>query len=190
MIVGNPSILAIESEITQAYSEPSLRGLGLFVIHVGGHRYGVYSPDATMLANSFNSVERRIANRGRHAAPFVAEPEPEKIVAAVVTAIYRDAYNESYFGIPARDFVNLIYSNDLLWAPDGDEAFDDGSCVLQFDDQDCVRVIAFTKNGGGDPDPATIRDVRLSAGDYYSILQLWRDRFDAQWITAGKIANL
>ncbi len=36
MIVGDPSRFALESEITYAYDLLSQRGLGYFVIHVGG----------------------------------------------------------------------------------------------------------------------------------------------------------
>jgi len=44
MIVGIPSILAIESNITKAYDNISLLAIGCFVIHINGIRYGVYSP--------------------------------------------------------------------------------------------------------------------------------------------------
>jgi immunity protein 42 of polymorphic toxin system len=36
MIVGNPSIFAIESQITKAYESLSMRALGFFVVHIGG----------------------------------------------------------------------------------------------------------------------------------------------------------
>ena len=48
MIVGDTQVFAIESEITEAYASLGLRALGFFVIHVGGSRYGVYDPNATM----------------------------------------------------------------------------------------------------------------------------------------------
>ena len=35
MIVGDPSIFAIESGITKAYERPSFLALGFFVLHVG-----------------------------------------------------------------------------------------------------------------------------------------------------------
>jgi hypothetical protein len=58
MIVGDPSVFAIESEITRAYERLSFRALGYFVIYVCGRSYGVRAPDATMLACSFDAVEK------------------------------------------------------------------------------------------------------------------------------------
>ena len=52
MMIGDPGISAIESEITQAYEPVSVRAMGFFVIHMGGRCYGVRRPDATMLARS------------------------------------------------------------------------------------------------------------------------------------------
>jgi hypothetical protein len=42
-------------------------------------------------------------------------------------------------------FTKTLHSNSLVWAPDGDEAFDDSSNVLQFDIADPVRLIAFKR---------------------------------------------
>src|SRR5213592_1398943 len=150
MIVGNPSVLAIESEITQAYGELGRRALGFFVIHVDGRAYGVRSPDASMLGCSFNEVEGRIKNRGGHVVPF-AEFEAEKIAAAFRRAIYADDVRDTdhFFGLRTADFAEAIYSKRIQWAPDGDEAFDDGAHVLQFDVKDRVRVIAFRSSGKG-----------------------------------------
>jgi hypothetical protein len=75
MIVGDTGTFAIESGMLQSYSRPSLRALGLFVIHVGGLRYGVSESAATLMANSFEEVRNRIARRGLHAAPFSDEPD-------------------------------------------------------------------------------------------------------------------
>ena len=167
MIVGDRSIFAIESGITQAFRNPSLRALGFFVIHVGGRRYGVYSSDATMLANSFDEVEKRLADRGRHTAPFATEADAGEIADAFRRAIYAEERKDTYFGIPLGEFCNRFSreSNDLVWAPDGDEAFDDGSYVLQFDVQDRVRLIAFKRGEQYLHDPATLSDVWLASDD-------------------------
>ena len=50
MIIGNLSIFAIESSITQAHNTLSQRALGFFAIHVGGRRFSVCEPDATMMS--------------------------------------------------------------------------------------------------------------------------------------------
>jgi hypothetical protein len=189
MIIGDPSVFAIESVIAKAYERPSFRALGFFAIHVDGKCYGVRKPDATMLACSFDEVEQRIPQRGRHTAPFADEPDAGKIADAFRNAIYADEQSESYFGIPLLEFQRFLAgnANDLVWAPDGDEAFDDGSYVLQFDIGEQVRLIAFRCKEGGRHDPASIRDVRITADDFYHTLQQWHEAFKAEWASSPKI---
>jgi hypothetical protein len=180
MIIGDPSILAIESEITLAYEQQSFLALGFFAIHAGGRRYGVHKPDATMMGCSFDEVERRVAARGSHVAPF-AERDATNIVEAFRGAVYADKQADTYLEMSVRAFVDIIYSNNIAWAPDGDEAFDDGSYVLQFDVANRVRVIAFKRGQDRLHDPSTLRDVWLPADDFYSVLQRWHIAFAAEW---------
>ncbi len=76
-----------------------------------------------------------------------------------------------------------------MWAPNGDEAFDAGSRVLQFDIGGRVRLIAYTelpKDGDYCHDPNTIRDVWLSSDRFYAILSEWLAAFDSEWHSAPK----
>ena len=185
MTIGDTSTFAIESEITRAFEKPSWRGLGFFVIHVAGQRYGIKSPGQSMLACSFDEVGTRITGRGKHQAPF-AEAAAIDIANAYVGAIYLDNNgNETYFGFSEPQFTKAIYSNSLVWAPDGDEAFDDGSYVLQFDLDDRVRLIAF-KRPDSLVDPASVREVWLSADTFYGTLREWRNSFMAEWESLPK----
>ncbi len=88
MIIGNKTTFAIESGITKAYERLGFRALGFFLVHIGGECYGVREPDATLLANAFDEVARMIADRGKHIAPFAAEPNARIIVDAIRKAIY------------------------------------------------------------------------------------------------------
>ena len=186
MIIGEPSRFAIESGITNAYHDPGLRALGFFSIRVGGRRYGVHSRDATMLACSFDEVARRLAYRGRHAAPFAAEANAGEVADAILSAVYADEQQVSYLGESQAEFVDLIYSNHLIWAPDGDEAFDDSSFVLQFDLLDRVRLIAFTSREDFRHEPTSLKDLWLTAEEFYHILQRWHDSFVAEWTSLPK----
>src|SRR6478672_7257374 len=143
MIVGTPSVFAIESSISRAYERLSLRALGFFIIHIGGRSYGRRTPDSTMLACSYDEVERRITRRGRHSVPFGAETDGAKIANAFRAVLYSDSPQGNYFGLPFLTFRDMLQSSHIVWAPDGDEAFDDGSYILQFDIDDNVRLIAF-----------------------------------------------
>jgi hypothetical protein len=189
MIVGNPSVFAVESGIVQAYKRLSFRALGFFVIYVGGRCYGNRSPDSTMLACSYDEIQRRLAERGSHTSPFAAEAEAGKIADAFRDAFYAQKQRDSYFGIPWSEFSDIIRSKRIMWAPDGDEAFDDGSYVLQFDVHDRVRLIAF-KSGQDDlHDPATINDMWLTADEFYGVLQRWHDLFEAEWVSMPKVSS-
>jgi hypothetical protein len=179
MLVGDPLTFAVESEISRRYEEPSLMALGYFLIHVNGRCYGVKSPGATMLANSFDAVGGRIAMRGTHKAPF-ATADALQLADAYSRAIYIESRDDELFlGMPEAQFKKAIYSGQLIWAPDGDEAFDDGSHVLQFDADDRVRLVAF-KRPDWLPDPASVSEIWLAANDFYSALEQWREGFQNQ----------
>jgi hypothetical protein len=185
MTVGDSSLFAIESEITRAFERPSWRGLGFFVIHVAGQSYGIRSPGQTMLACSFDQIEARITRRGTHEAPF-AEAAAIDIADAYTSAVYLDNHeNEMYFGMSEAQFTKTLYTKSLVWAPDGDEAFDDHCYVLQFDVGDRVRLIAF-KRPESLIDPTSLREVWLSSDTFYNTLREWRDTFLAEWESLPK----
>jgi hypothetical protein len=183
MIVGDPKLFAIESQIQKAYSNPGLRALGYFLIHLDGRCYGKCEADATLLACSFDSICERIRERGRHKAPFSMHNDPSEVASSFISAIYSEQHRDSYFGILRDDFITYFScgADGVMWAPDGDEAFDDGSYVLQFDVEDTVRIIAFKHIGDGRHDPLSLADIWLPAADYYTILESWRDSFLESW---------
>ena len=184
MTVGDPSTFAIESEITRAFERPSWRGLGFFVIHVAGQSYGIKSPGQSMLACSFDEVGRRLNGRGTHQAPF-AEAAAIDIANTYTSAVYRKNGKENFFGMSEAEFTKTLYSNLLVWAPDGDEAIDDGSYVLQFDIGDRVRLIAFRRPDAL-VDPASVRESWLSSDIFYNALREWRHTFMAEWESLSK----
>jgi hypothetical protein len=83
-------------------------------------------------------------------------------------------------------FITSLYSNGLVWAPDGDEGFDDGGCVLQFDVGDKVRLIAFGRATNSILEPESLREVWIPAENFYAILQNWHDRFLEEWASFPK----
>ena len=187
MIAGNPSVFAIESNIDCAYERRSQLGLGFFVIYVSGRCYGVRTPENTMLACSYDEVSSRISMRGQHVAPFAIEPDGGKIADAFRAAIYSDEAQESYLNLPLSSFTALIHSKRIMWAPDGDEAFDDNSYILHFDVNERVRLIAFKSSLGYLHEPGSLSDVWLPANDFYKILQDWRDAFDNELESMPKL---
>ena len=78
----------------------------------------------------------------------------------------------------ARALQTTLTSNRILWAPDGDEAFDDGGHVLQFDIGDQVRLIAFVNRPSEDD---ALREVWLNADNFYGLITEWHNGFEAEW---------
>ena len=139
VLVGDSTTLAVGASITRA-RRLSQRALGFLVLHVGGKSYGVRSPEVTLLACSFDAVRRRIARLDMHCVLFGSTLTAAKIVDAVHASLYDEGrQGESFFGISADELRNALASNKMVWAPDGDAAFDDGGHVLQFDQGDSVR---------------------------------------------------
>lgn len=187
MQVGDPSTLAIESSITQPYERPSQRALGFFILYVGGKSYGVRSPEATLLACSFDAVRHRIARRGEHCVVFGSEPDTAKIVDAVHASMYDDdRHGESFFGMSADELREALGSNEIVWAPDGDAAFDDGGHVLQFDQGDRVRLIAFKNTRDPNDVLSTLAEAWMDADEFYELLDKWQTKFEAEWAAALK----
>ena len=182
MLCGNPATFAIESTITKAYERLGFRGLGYFVIHINGQRYGVREPEATMLACSFDAVNERLRSRGKHTATF-DKREAGLIANAYRHAIYAPDYeSDLFFARTDLKRDDVLSEHDITWAPDGDEAFDDWSFVLQFDVENKVRLIGFKSSEEGyNFAEGTLTDLWISAADFYSILQEWRDAFEAEW---------
>jgi hypothetical protein len=182
MVVGNAAVFALESTITRAYAEPGLRALGLFVVYIGGHRFGVYSADASLLANSFDEVARRILDRGQHTAAFSTEPNAADIVDAICRALYiEELKDQKFVGLEEKQFTEILYSNHLMWIPDGDAAFDDGSHVVQFDVQDRVRLIGFKRTQDAVHDAESLVELWLSGDTFYKTLEDWQVTFGKEW---------
>lgn len=184
---GNPNVFAIESDISIAYSSLGMRALGYFVLHVGGQLYGVLEHDASLLACSVDSVDRRLAFCGKHTASFSQHASAAEIADAVYGAVYgSSSIKYPTLNTPRSELYETIHSNRLIWAPDGDQAFDDGSYVLHFDIGDLVRLIAFKLGENGRHAPATLRDVRLPAEAFYQLLKQWRGAFETAWQRSAK----
>jgi len=159
------------------------------VIHVKCCHYGVCEPEATMLACSLDAVERRISDCGSHTTAFATELDSGQIADAFRSVFYSEEQSESYFGMTAADFAEAISSKHIQWAPDGDEAFDDGSYVLQFDVDDQVRLIAFKRGPDGRHDSSTLSDLWIASDEFYAVLRRWRDSFTEEWAALPKVAE-
>lgn len=184
MIVGDPSVFALESEVSVVYAGPgaTLWPMGFFQLHLAGASFGVREPDASVLSCSFDAVGRRLRLRGHHDAPFTRGTSASHVARAVRRALYFAVpEEETFFGMSQALFAACVHERDLLWVPDGDEAFDDGSYVLQLDQEDEVRLIGFRSIEGDAYEQGTLREVELSAETFYGLLHTWASGFEAEW---------
>jgi Immunity protein 42 len=179
-IVGDPTVFAIEWTITEAYQSKSHLALGFFIIWVDGKAFGARSPTATLLGCSYYEVKERILRRGSHLASFMHEPTIQ-IAIATRGAIYNDQkQDKKYFGLSVEAFTSILYSNKILWAPDGDAAFDDGGHVLHFDSVDTVRIVAFNNCAKTASIEGTVAEVTLESGKLYEVLESWIAAFEIE----------
>jgi hypothetical protein len=98
-------------------------------------------------------------------------------------------FGEPFFEMSVRQFTNAISSNRLEWTAYYDEAFDHSSYVLQFEDDNQVRLVAFTGTPDFLYDSASLRDISLSLNEFYGILQEWHDRFKEEWRSLPKVPS-
>ena len=98
---------------------------------------------------------------------------------AVIKALYEPQGEEvACFDLTAESFKATLHEKSLLWAPDGDEVFDDGSHVLQFDIGNKVRLVGFVNHADQQAALDTIVEVTLDEGKFYRFLEAWIAEFE------------
>lgn len=183
VLIGNPGKLAIRSSMAAAYERLGAMALGSFQVIVNGLEYGKSSCNATLLACSFDAVVARIEAAGTHVAPFSSNSSSD-IALAYVSALFGDENGESEVAEISREaFLDSMDAAHIVWAPDGDEAFDDGSVILQFDLKDNVRLVCFKRTDDG---ISQLTDITLSSVEFYGVLRDWRSAFFEEWRSTTK----
>jgi hypothetical protein len=173
MLVGDPKTFAVESEITQAYPSEAQMAVGYFNIHILGKRYGVFQHDASLLGCSFREVVERLERRGEHTAILDGRFDGYAIAEQFLKAHYGELSNSC--------LADAILARHILWAPDGDAAFDDGGHVFQFDVGNKVRLLGCINSQQG---PDRFAELWLDGDDFYGLLGAWRDAFFENWQSA------
>lgn len=178
---SRPDRFSIECEIAKFYERESFRALGFFQIHIQGIQYGCRAPDASMLACTYDSVIERLENRGAHIADFARSFSGSDIARAVVWARYGAEDEKRIWGFSQDELGAILCEKKLIWAPDGDQAFDDGGFVLHIDLVDQVRLIGFNWPGSQAVSRVSaITDLTIEADVFYSTLWAWVEWFDRE----------
>ncbi|MBB4100454.1 hypothetical protein GGR46_004026 [Sphingomonas kyeonggiensis] len=182
ILVGNPEMLAIESCVDEFVAQKSQMGIGYFLIHVGGRQYGVKKPRACVMGNSYNEIVSRISQDGKHILNSSSKIDSKELSIYILNSIYNRGFEGGV--IPSqwsKEIDDNLYANALIWAPDGDSAFDDGSHVVQVDDGQFARITAFINAETQDEFENSISDVILRRETFYETLGAWAREFDGQW---------
>lgn len=167
MIVGSAENFALESGLSCPVKNTSQQALGFFLIHLGGVEFGVRDSEATLLGCSIDTVEQRLATRGCHVSERLASLSAKELADLYLSSFYDETGHSTR---TQNDFLD----GNVIWCPDGDAAFDDGSHVLQFDQGKHVRLVAFRNDDGNSSD---LTERTILADDYYSILKTWLSEF-------------
>jgi hypothetical protein len=176
-LIGNLNEFAIDWGITRPYESASLLALGWFTVWLKGKQFGVKSPEATMLACSFDEVKKRISDRGTHTAIFSKE-SASSIVAAYRSVRYEKLPSfDDILGLSKHKVEDELLKKKIQWCPDGDEAFDDGSHILQFDLDKEVRLIGFNNSEYKTDTYDKIVDLWIPSDHYYGLLTDWINVF-------------
>ncbi len=170
---GKPEQFAIRTRISEFYPSNSLLALGSYTLFINGEAFGLIADDATTLGSAFRETKRRSADAGKHVATFSSEPDGRKLISIINDA--RNGENvsgKSFYGMDVECFINALRDSRSGWHWYCSEAFDDGSCVWQFDCDGGVRLIA--QNG------YVFRDVVIPASQFYGVLRDWVTQFERE----------
>jgi hypothetical protein len=183
IVTATTGEFTIESGVSEYFPGPGQMALGWFTIRIRGTVYGVKSPDATLLACSYDSVCERIRRRGSHDPVFSEAPSDLKLASSVYCSLYQNlSRNSTVLGLPHNVFVEQVNKHEIIWAPDGDQAFDDSSFVLHFDVGNQVRLIGFRVTESGEIDREQTSGIYMAQEEFYQVLVEWKNEFWSQWM--------
>ncbi|MGB7815670.1 MAG: Imm42 family immunity protein [Methylotenera sp.] len=178
IVVGEPNLFAIESCVSEFYKEKGQLAIGYFIVYVGGLCYGIKSPDATLLACSFYQIDDILKKRTNYTSLF-SDVDAQVLADMYLAAIYAENSDDSlYFGKSAQEIKQMLYESDVIWAPDGDAAFDDGSHILLFNFNHMVRLIAFKNSESYKA--TNLQELLIPSDSFYDILDGWKSQFENQ----------
>lgn len=178
IVVGNTNLFAIESNVSVFYQSKGQLALGYFVVYIRDVCYGVKLIDATLLACSFYQIDDILKKRTSHTLLF-SEVDAQDLADMYLAVIYAENSGDClYFGKSAQEIKQILYESDVIWAPDGDAAFDDGSHILLFNFGHMVRLIAFKNSESYIA--TNLQELLIPSDSFYDILDEWKRQFESQ----------
>jgi hypothetical protein len=181
-IFGNPDQFAFEFGIFQAFNSASIPANGHAIIHVNGMSYGRDDPEASSLGYIYGDVEYRLSCPGGRVIRQWDGASAEQIARSYVAAFHTSEGENTELHLSRDEFIALVNKQRLGWASSGEEAWDDGSVVLQFDVGTRVRLVAFkTDYVDSKTTYHTFTERYVESAEFYQVLSEWKAAFDAEW---------
>lgn len=120
------------------------------------------------------SISHGGADRGQHQIDFLINLEAHEIAKGFCSAMYgSEGGDTGALDISPSTLLDCFYEKKIVWAPDGDQVFDDGSHVLQFDVGEKIRLIGFRNSDETKSMRDTVSEYWMKADEFYGILDRW-----------------
>lgn len=141
MLIGSIKRFAIEYTIREFY-ENNFIGDGKFLVYINGIPYGQNRDDSTTFSCIIPELGKRIITR-KITDKILRENGHAEIAHNYYDCFFADEPKTTYFGLSKKDFEKVIIENNCSW--NGmDEAFDDGSFILQINmNSTTTKLIGF-----------------------------------------------
>ncbi len=175
MLFGNKEKFAIEFEVKEIYHDKRFIGDGFFVVYIDGFMYGRKEDDAT----SFGCIRSTLKYFDVLQSPS-KNPFNKYECYELCDKFYDTAYRmeRRYKEEEIKDFIKeaeITYDkreNCLLdyWTP-MEEAFDDGSFVLQLNEGDSVRLLGFKTSDDETYNIENVHGAIIQKEKFSSIIQ-------------------
>jgi hypothetical protein len=128
MTIGDINIFALEYSIIEYYDSRYI-GDGKFIVYINGTKYGKSNNNSTTFSSIIPSLGQR-ANTSNLTDPIFEKYPPYDLAFACYDSYYGENPKEVYLGLNREHFLVLKRNNKIEWHG-MDEAFDDGSFIIQ-----------------------------------------------------------
>lgn len=184
-LLGDPSRFAIEYQLSKASNEQPWLASGYFCLYIGSFRYGVVEEFVELLNCVYNGICERISRAGTHRVDLDGgTPGPVEIATLFEQTCALDHGPFPIYGYDDPLELNYAFLKaEVEWNRWCGACFDDGSRILQLDEDDDVLLIGH-KTKHELPSlyvPDTFRYVRIPAVEFYALLDAWCVAYREDW---------
>lgn len=179
MLFGDKKVFGIEFEVKELYHNKSFIGDGFFVVYIDGFMYGIREDDASSFGAILWTLKESCSSFIHMKNPF-NNFEDFEICDKFYDANYRSEnrypektkmdYDCTYLVKPGCDERDGNLANRFLiyWAQ-MEEAFDDGSFILQINEEKYIRILGFKASANYDVE--NVHSAKVPIEDFFSTLQ-------------------